>query len=128
MLKHNVLQISILNYICLISMILSTYIMPLCSIVTVIVPENSVSNLTAFWKDGVVEISWIPLSLFEAKGFPLYTISYTLDNGTMRIINTTNSSIVISGLEPKQSYTFTVQVTTGNGTNKDQIANGQLRG
>ena len=100
--------------------------MPLCSIVTTIVPKKSVSNLTAFWKDGVVEISWISLSLVEAKGFPLYIISYTLDNGTMRIINTTNSSIVISGLEPKQSYTLTVQVTTGNGTNKDQIANGQL--
>ena len=106
-------------------MILSIINMLLCSIVSETVPGKPVSNLTAFWKDGVVNISWISLSLTEAKGFPLYIISYTLDNSKMRTINTTNSSIVISGLEPKQSYTFTVQVTTGNGTHKGQTAEGQ---
>ena len=107
-------------------MILSIINMLLCFISTATVPKKAVSNLTALWKDEVVEISWISLSLIEARGFPLYVISYTLDNGTMRTINTTNARIVISGLEPKQSYTFTVQVTTGNGTNKDQTVNGQL--
>ena len=111
---------------CSINMILSITNMLLCSTVTATVPEKSVSYLTTFWKDGVVNISWISLSLIEARGFPLYIISYMLDSGTMRTINTTNSSIVISGLEPKQSYTFTVQVTTGNGTHKGQTANGQL--
>ena len=105
--------------------ILSIINMFLCSTVTAIVPTKPVSNLTAFWKDGVVNVSWISLSLAEAKGFPLYIISYMPNSGTMRTINTTNSSIVISGLEPKQSYTFTVQVTTGNGTHKGQSVNGQ---
>ena len=100
--------------------------MPFCSIVTATDPGKPVSNPTAFWKDGVVEISWRPLSLVEARGFPLYIISYVLDNGIMTTINTTDSRIAISGLQPKQSYTFAVQVTTGNGILKGPTANGQL--
>ena len=92
--------------------------MLLCSLVTATVPGNPVNNLTAFWKNGVVEISWVTISLFEARVFPCISFHiYTPDSGTMRTINTTNSSIVISGLEPKQSYIFTVQVT-GNENNK----------
>ena len=63
----------------------------------------------------------------EAKGFPLYIISYTSDDGAvLGSVNTTNSSVIITGLNPNIGYTFTVQVATGSGkgpttTSKFQI-------
>ena len=66
--------------------------------------------------DGSVSVDWTPLSLVEARGFPLYIITYTSDDGsTTGSVNTTTSSIVITGLNQEVGYVFTVQVATGNG-------------
>ena len=52
----------------------------------------------------------------EARGFPLYIISYTSDDGAvLGSVNTTNSSVIITGLNPNIGYSFTVQVATGSG-------------
>ena len=81
--------------------------------------------MEASWNpDGSVLLSWQPLSLTEAKGFPLYIVSYKSVDGSFRgSVNTTNSSVVISGLNSKGSYIITVQVTTENGKNKGDTEN-----
>ena len=75
--------------------------------------------MEASWNpDGSVLLSWQPLSLTEAKGFPLYIISYKSADGSSRgSVNTTRSSMVITGLSSKDGYIFLVQVTTENGNN-----------
>ena len=68
--------------------------------------------------DGSVRVGWKPLSLTESRGFPLYIVSYTSDDGAaLGSVNTTNSSVIITGLNPNIGYSFTVQVATeiGNG-------------
>ena len=87
-------------------------------------------NLTvSFRGSDEVLVSWIPLSLAEARGFPIYIVSYipaSCPGGGS--VNTANSSVVFTEVEPCISYVFSVQVTTGNGTNKGPTANGQLLG
>ena len=66
--------------------------------------------------DGSVGVRWTPLSLTEARGFPLYIVSYTsIDGAVLGSVNTTNSSVIITGLNPNIGYSFTVQVVTGSG-------------
>ena len=83
------------------------------------VPSKSVSNVVAEFEDSnSVKVSWVPLTFWEAKGFPLYIIRYTSDDGSITgSVNTTNSSVTIEGLNPQLAFTFTVQITTGNGHN-----------
>ena len=58
----------------------------------------------------------MPLSLVEARGFPLYIVSYTSDDGAfLGSVNTTNSSVIITGLNPNIGFSFTVLVATGSG-------------
>ena len=66
--------------------------------------------------DGSVRVGWTPLSLVEARGFPLYIVSYASDDGAVfRGVNTTNSNVIITGLNLNIGYSFTVQVATGSG-------------
>jgi hypothetical protein len=83
------------------------------------VPTKSVSNVVAAFKDSnSVKVSWMPLTYGEARGFPLYIIRYTSDDGSITgSVNTTDSSVTIEGLNPQLAFTFTVQITTGNGNN-----------
>ena len=81
------------------------------------VPTKSVENVVAFRVDSRrVNISWTPLSLVEARGFPQYTVSYTSDGDVMESVNTSNPSVIIPGLSLHRTYTFTIQVSTRNGT------------
>ena len=84
-----------------------------------VVPTKPVGSVEASWNlDGSVLLSWQPLSLTEAKGFPFYIVSYKSADGSSRgSTNTTRSSVVISGLNSKDSYIFLVRVTTENGNN-----------
>jgi hypothetical protein len=83
-------------------------------------PIRAVEDITVEWtSDTSVSVSWTPLSYSEAKGLPLYIITYkSQDGSSVGIDNTTSSSVVIAGLNPLVGYIFTVQVTTGNGNNK----------
>ena len=55
----------------------------------------------------------------EAKGFPLYMVSYqSVDGSSKGSVNTSSSSIVITGLNSEVVYIFVIQVTTENGKNK----------
>ena len=83
------------------------------------VPTKTVSNVVAAFKDSnSVKVSWMPLTYGEARGFPLYIIRYTSDDGSITgSVNTTDSSVTIEGLNPQLTFTITVQITTGNGNN-----------
>ena len=83
--------------------------------------------MKAKWKsDSSAIVSWQPVSYTEAKGIPLYIISYMPDNGgTTGSVNTTNSSATFKGLNRQFGYVFAVQVTTGNGENKGDTSYGK---
>ena len=89
-------------------------------------PENIVSkqlNVTA------LNITWIPLTLFEARGFPEYRVALTTINGNRHrkrqsvsdsiitdSIITANSFAVFIGLNENVDYSVVVGVRTGNTT------------
>ena len=64
-------------------------------------------------------VSWIPLTLHQARGFPVYFVAYQPSGQTAgaesTVINTTDSEVVISNLDPTTEYTFTVDVGTAGG-------------
>lgn len=74
-------------------------------------------------------VSWIPLTLHQARGFPVYFVTYgTFVAGRRRqsqTMNTTNSNVTIDGLEPLQSYWFSVDVGTARGLHRGTRGAGQ---
>jgi len=88
-------------------------------------PLRSPDNIE-FERSGTsVSVSWEPLSLFEARGFPVYTVTLVpstnddrvtrqSNNGVIRV-TTNESNIVVGGLDPKVEYGVTVAVGTGAG-------------
>ena len=84
-------------------------------------PEN-----VAFERSGTsVNISWELLTLFEARGFPTYTVTLVPSTSDDRVtrqssdgvirVTTNESNIVVGGLDPKVEYDVTVAVKTGGG-------------
>ena len=67
-----------------------------------------------------LNITWTPLTLFEARGFPSYTVTLRLpSNGRRRrqsppLQITNNSFAVFTGLMDGATYDLTVGVLTGN--------------
>ena len=57
--------------------------------------------------DDTVLLSWQHLTFTEAKGFPLYIVSYKSVEGSSRgSVNTTSSSVVINSPKSKVGYIF----------------------
>ena len=81
-------------------------------------PENVVFqqiNSTA------LNITWTPLTLFEAQGFPIYRVILTTDANNRRkrqsdsiSVITTNSFAIITDLNENTDYSVAVGVTTVN--------------
>ena len=81
-------------------------------------PENVVFqqiNSTA------LNITWTPLTLFEARGFPIYRVVLTTDANNRRkrqsdsiSVITTNSFAIITDLNENTDYSVAVGVTTVN--------------
>ena len=66
----------------------------------------------------VLDISWEPLTLHEARGFPVYYIYLRTSSGPVKrevepTANTTESSIVIDELDSSRPYIAAVEVATG---------------
>ena len=61
-----------------------------------------------------INVSWIPLSLSEAQGFPLYQAILS-ESSTNRnsVITTNNSFAVFTSLSDDRPYSLVVGVTTG---------------
>ena len=84
--------------------------------------ERVISNRSAL-------VSWNPLTLNEARGFPVYFVAYYPSGqaaGTeSSVTNTTDSSVVIGDLDPTTEYTFTVDVGTEGGKLRSTLPAGQ---
>ena len=92
-----------------------------------LIPNRSPENIIYERSDTTVSVSWDPLSLIEARGFPIYTVTLIplslLPNRAIRQANddgiisvTTNETdIVIEGLDPNVEYSLTVAVGTSSG-------------
>jgi len=88
-------------------------------------PLHSPENVKIERSGTSVSVSWDPLSLFEARGFPVYTVTLTPSSGNGRAtrqsnngvirVTTNESNIVVGGLDPKVEYGVTVAVGTGAG-------------
>ena len=79
------------------------------------------SSIKTKWiSSTVLDISWEPLTLHEARGFPVYYIHLYDSSGPVKreiepTANTTESSIVIDGLDSSQTYLIAIQVATDGG-------------
>ena len=70
-----------------------------------------------------VNVSWDVLTLSEARGFPVYTVTLTPSvssdgeqfTNEVITVNTTQSNIVVGGLDVNMEYMLTVAVGTTAG-------------
>ena len=87
-------------------------------------PENVIYDRSGT----TISVSWDPLSLMEARGFPFYTVTLiplslvgsrtTRQSGDGIISVTTNETdVVIEDLDPDVEYSLTVAVETSAGIN-----------
>ena len=66
-------------------------------------------------------VSWTPLTLHQARGFPVYFVTHQPSSQVERAVravstvNTTNSSVLIGDLDPAAEYYFTVDVGPAGG-------------
>ena len=76
-------------------------------------------------------VSWTPLTLHQARGFPVYFVTYqpSLQVGrvvcTVNTVGTNDSSVVIGDLDPTTEYTISVNVGTAGGKLRSSLAAGQ---
>ena len=90
-------------------------------------PNRSPENVMYERNGATVNVSWDPVSLIEARGFPIYTVTLIpislVGSRAIRQANvngiisvTTNETdIVIEGLDPDVEYSLTVAVGTDYG-------------
>ena len=76
-------------------------------------------------------VSWTPLTLHQARGFPAYFVTYqpSLQLGrvvyTANTVSTNDSSMVIEDLDPTTEYIISVDVGTAGGQLRSTLAAGQ---
>ena len=78
-------------------------------------------------------VSWTPLTLHQARGFPEYFVTYNYQPifqvrrvvCTVNTVSTNHSSLVIHDLDPTIAYTVTVDVGTARGKLRGTLAAGQ---
>ena len=76
-------------------------------------------------------VSWTPLTLHQARGFPVYFVTYQPSSQDGRVVrsvntvNTTDSRMVIDDLDPTTEYTITVDVGTAGGKLRGSLGAGQ---
>ena len=80
-------------------------------------PENVKVNYISTTS---IKVTWMPLSLFEAQGFPRYKVTLlpAIENRRKRQSNsisvtTTNNFVVFNNLDRSAKYSVEVGVTTG---------------
>ena len=79
-------------------------------------PQKSPENVKYERSGTIISVSWDPLSLIEARGFPVYTVTLTPSNNDGIISVTTNETdVVIEDLDPNVGYSLTLVVETSSG-------------
>ena len=78
-------------------------------------------------------VSWTPLNLHQARGFPVYFVTYQPSSQVGRVarsvntVNTTNSSVIISDLEQTTEYTISVDVGTAGGYYRSYLGSSEFK-
>ena len=109
-----------------------TYIVPLICC-THSAPTAQVSNVKVerVNNNRAALVSWTPLTLHQARGFPVYFVTYqpSLQVGrvvcTVNTVSTNDSSVVVGDLNPTTEYTIAVDVRTAGGKLRSTLAAGQ---
>ena len=89
-------------------------------------------NVERFISNRSAHVSWTPLTLKQARGFPVYFVTYQPSlvqagrvAGAINTVNTTDSSVLIDNLDPTTEYTFTMDVGTAGGKLQSSLGAGQ---
>ena len=83
----------------------------------------SVSDVTVTRvNDTAVRVTWMELTLNDARGFPSYVVSVTNEEGEVANQSTNSSSVVVGGLMPHTEYNITVQALTAGGTKEGPLS------
>ena len=81
-----------------------------------LLPNGTVTNITIEWISATtVNISWIPLGIHQARGFPSYTVIISSEGTPFKNRTTNDSSVVIGDLNSNRVYTVNVQPLTEGG-------------
>lgn len=78
-------------------------------------------------------VSWTPLTLHQAKGFPVYFVTYQPSSQVGRVVravnvvNTTDARVMIDDLDPLTEYAFSVDVGTAEGQHRSTVGAGMLK-
>ena len=78
-------------------------------------------------------VSWTPLTLHQARGFPVYFVTYQPSSQFGRVlrsvntVNTTDSRVMINDLDPITAYAITVDVGTAGGKLRGILGAGKLK-
>jgi receptor-type tyrosine-protein phosphatase zeta len=79
-------------------------------------PNRTVSGIRVNWTSPTtVNVSWTPLTLFQARGFPIYKVVITSEGRTVKSDNTTDSHLSAEGLDQNTLYSVSVQPLTDGG-------------
>ena len=82
--------------------------------------ERVISNRAAL-------VSWTPITLHQARGFPIYFVTYEALAPGGRVshaVNTANSSVIMDELEPMLYYAISVDVGTAGGELRSTLSAG----
>ena len=95
-------------------------------------PTAQVSNVTVerVNSNRAALVSWTPLTLHQARGFPVYFVTYqpsSQDERVVRAVNTvstTDSRVQIDDLDPTAEYLIAVDVGTAGGQLRSTLGAG----
>ena len=86
-------------------------------------PAVSVSDITVTRvNDTAVRVTWMELTLNDARGFPSYVVSVTSEGKEVANHSTHSTSVVVGGLMPHTEYNITVQALTAGGTKEGPLS------
>ena len=79
-------------------------------------PTETVTNITIEWTSATsVNISWAPLTLHQARGFPLYVVNITTKGRVVKNFTTNQTNVKVNELNRNTVYFVTVKPLTGGG-------------
>ena len=86
-------------------------------------PAVSVSDVTVTRvNDTAVRVTWMELTLNDARGFPSYVVSVMNRCEQVTSHSTHSSSVVVGGLMTHTEYNITVQAVTAGGTKEGPLS------
>ena len=72
--------------------------------------------------DTAVRVTWMELTLNNARGFPSYVVSVTSKGKEVDNHSTHSTSVVVGGLMPHTEYNITVRALTAGGTKEGPLS------